>query len=84
MRGEKVANAICTRPEPGSSLRDGRHPPLSGLPGVTALQLQNSRVLAAASEVLAAFCVNVEMLCDRQPAADFEPQVGKSGLARGK
>lgn len=60
MRGEKVANAICTRPEPGSSLRDGRHPPLSGLPGVTAMQLQNSRVLAAASEVLAALRENAD------------------------
>ena len=27
MRGEKVANAISTRPEPGNSSRDGRHPP---------------------------------------------------------
>ena len=84
MRGEKVANAICTRPEPGSSLRDGRHLPLSGSPGQTAMQLQISRVLSAASKALAAVCVNVEKLCETAPAEELEAQVRELRAARGK
>ena len=85
MAGEaKVANAFSTRPASGSSLRDGRRAPLAASPAVTAVQLQNSRVLAAASNALAAFRVNGEKPYGMQPAADFEPQVGKSGVARGK
>ena len=79
-----MANAFSTRPASGSSLRDGRRAPLAASPAVTAVQLQNSRVLAAASNALAAFRVNVEKPYGMQPAADFEPQVGKSGVTRGE
>ena len=51
---------------------------------MVAAQLQNSVKLAAASKPLAAFCVNVEMLCEPQPAAEREPQVREIGVARGK
>ena len=67
-----MATAFSTRPASGSSLRDGRRAPLAASPAVTAVQLQNSRVLAAASNALAAFRVNVEKPYGMQPAADFE------------
>ena len=67
-----MATAFSTRPASGSSLCDGRRAPLSGSPAVAAVQQQNSARLAAASKVLAAFRVNVEMLCGTQPAVDVE------------
>ena len=67
-----MATAISTRPASGSRLRDGRRSPLSGSPAVAAMQQQNSVELAAASKLLAAFCVNFKKLCGVQPAADVE------------
>ena len=73
MAGEaKVANAFSTRSASGSSWHDGRRAPLTGSPAVTAVQLQKSVKLAAASTALAAFRMNVEKPCGMQPSADVE------------
>ena len=73
MAGEaKVANAFSTRSASGSSWHDGRRAPLTGSPAVTAVQLQKSVKLAAASKALASFRVNVEKPCGEQPAVDVE------------
>ena len=78
-----MANAISTRLASGISLRDARRPQATSLPGVPALQVQNSRMLAAASKALAAICENVGEAHGTQLAADVEAQARKLRVARG-
>ena len=80
---KKVASSISTRPEPGSSSRDGRRPPLAGSTAVAAVRVQNSRTLAVVSTALAAFGENATEAVRTRAAAKVEAQVGKPGAARG-
>ena len=51
---------------------------------MAAVRVQNLRTLAAVSTALAAFVENASEAVRACAAADVEPQVRKSGVARGK